>query len=64
MVAAVATDEPQIAEKPAQLAMVAVPSPPRRPPNQALAERNSSLLMPLAVANTPISTNMGITLSS
>jgi hypothetical protein len=36
-VAAVATDEPQIAAKPPQAAMVAMPSPPRRWPTKELA---------------------------
>ena len=45
-VAAVATDEPEIAANPPQAAIVARPSPPRRWPTKVLAERNSSRLMP------------------
>ena len=56
-----ATDEPQIAAKPPQATMVAMPSPPRRWPMKALAARNSSRLMPEVVANEPISRNSGMT---
>ena len=45
-VAAVATDEPQIAAKPPQAATVAMPSPPRRWPTNVLAARNNSRLTP------------------
>ena len=47
-VAAVATDEPLIAAKPAQAAMVATPSPPFKWPTKVLAARKSSRLMPEA----------------
>ena len=60
-VAAVATEEPQIAAKPPQAAIVAMPSPPRRWPRNALAARNSSRLMPDVVAKAPISRNSGTT---
>jgi hypothetical protein len=62
MVAAVATDEPQIAAKPPHAPMVASARPPRNWPSQALPARNSSFDMPDAVANTPIRTNIGIRL--
>src|SRR5262249_61661086 len=60
-VAAVAPAEPQIAAKPPQAAMVAMPSPPLRWPRKAFAARNSSRLMPEVVANAPISRNSGTT---
>ena len=60
-VAAVATEEPEIAAKPAQAAMVAMPSPPFRWPRNALAARNSSRLMPEFDTNAPISRNIGMT---
>jgi hypothetical protein len=60
MVAAVATDDPLMAAKPPQAAMVAMASPPRRCPIQVCAARNSSPLMPEAVANAPIRMNIGI----
>ena len=60
-VAAVATDEPQIAANPPQAAIVAMPSPPRRWPRNEFAARNSSRLMPEVVANAPISRNSGTT---
>src|SRR5262245_53066739 len=41
--------------------MVAIPSPPRRCPRNALAARNSSRLMPELEANDPISRNSGTT---
>src|SRR3712207_8839502 len=64
MVAAVATEEPLIAAKPAQAVTVAMASPPRRWPSQAFEARNSSRLMPDAVANDPIRMNIGITARS
>ena len=54
MVAAVATDEPQIAAKPAHAAIVDSASPPRNGPSQALPARKSSRDMPELVATTPI----------
>jgi hypothetical protein len=62
MVAAVATDEPHIAAKPAHAPMVASARPPRSLPSQALPARNSSFDMPDAVASTPIRMNIGIKL--
>ena len=60
-VAAVATEDPEIAAKPAQAAMVAMPSPPLKWPRKALAARNSSRLMPELETNAPISRNIGMT---
>ena len=60
-VAAVATDEPQIAANPPQAAIVAMPSPPRRWPRNAFAARKSSRLIPDVVANAPINRNSGTT---
>ena len=45
-VAAVATDEPEIAAKPPHAATVAKPSPPRIWPTKVFAARNSSRLTP------------------
>jgi hypothetical protein len=59
MVAAVASDEPQIEPKPAQAPMAAMPTPPRRWPRKASAALNSALDMPPSVANWPISRNSG-----
>ena len=61
MVAAVASDEPQIAPKAAQPPMVATASPPRRCPSQARAARNSARFSPPLVAKSPISRNSGMT---
>ncbi len=63
-VAAVATEEPQIAAKPPQATMVAMPSPPRRWPRNVFEARNSSRLMPEAEAKAPISRNSGMTANS
>ena len=60
-VAAVATDEPLIAAKPAQAAIVARPRPPRQWPTKLLAARNSSRLMPEAETKAPIKRNIGMT---
>ncbi len=60
-VAAVATDEPQIAAKPPQATIVAMPRPPRKWPRNAFAARNSSRLMPDVVANAPIRRKSGTT---
>ena len=59
-VAAVATDEPQMAAKPPQAAMVATPRPPRLCPTKAFAARNISRLMPALETKAPISRNMGM----
>ena len=60
MVAAVATDDPEIAAKPEQAVMVASPSPPRRWPTQARAAPKSSPEIPDRVAKTPIRMNIGM----
>ena len=60
MVAAVATDEPLIAAKPAQAVTVAIARPPRLWPSQALLARNNSRLIPAAVAKAPIRMNIGM----
>jgi len=60
-VAAVATEEPDTAAKPAQATMVAMPRPPRQWPTKVLAARNNSRLMPEAVTNAPMSRNIGMT---
>ena len=60
-VAAVATEEPEIAAKPAQAAMVAMPSPPLKWPRKELAARNNSRLMPEFDTNAPINRNIGMT---
>ena len=59
-VAAVATEEPEIAANPAQAAMVAMPRPPRKWPTNELAARNSSRLMPELDTNAPINRNIGM----
>ena len=59
-----ATDEPQIAAKPPQAAMVATPRPPRRWPRKVLEARNNSRLMPEAEAKAPIKRNSGMTANS
>ena len=61
MVAAVASDEPQIAPNMAQPPTEAMARPPRMCPNQALAARNKARLSPALVANWPISRNKGTT---
>ena len=60
-VAAVAIDEPQIAPKPAQPAMVAIARPPRKWPMNEFAVRNSSFDMPARVTKFPIRMNSGTT---
>ena len=60
-VAAVATEEPEIAAKPPQAAMVAMPRPPFQCPTKVLAARNSSRLMPETDTKAPINRNIGIT---
>jgi hypothetical protein len=64
MVAAVATDEPQIAPKAALAATEPIASPPRKRPISAAANSNSAREMPPWVANWPIRMNSGITLRS
>jgi hypothetical protein len=59
MVAAVASDEPQIAPKPAQAPIAAIATPPLRWPSQPSAALNSAWLMPPSVAKCPISRNIG-----
>jgi hypothetical protein len=64
MVAAVATEEPQIAPKAAQVSTAAIASPPLKRAIAAAATSNSALLMPPWVAKLPIRMNSGITLRS
>ena len=61
MVAAVAAVEPQMAEKAAQAATVAMARPPRRLPSHLFAKSNRSDDMPDIYANCPINTNSGMT---
>jgi hypothetical protein len=61
MVAAVATEEPQIAPKAAQASTAAIARPPRKRDMTALANSNSDLEMPPCVAKCPIRMNSGIT---
>jgi len=60
MEAAVATDDPQMAAKPAQAVIAPKASPPRCRPNHEFAAPKSSRLMPDAVAKLPINMNNGI----
>ena len=60
-VAAVASEEPLIAENPAQAPIVAMGRAPRRPANSALAATNNSCDMPERVATAPIRMNRGST---
>ena len=62
MVAAVATDEPLMAEKPPQATTEANASPPRRWCSQARPAANSSALMPECEAKAPIRMNIGMTM--
>jgi hypothetical protein len=64
MVAAVATEEPQIAPKAAQASTEAIARPPRNGRSTAPRRSNSARLMPPCVAKLPISRNSGITLRS
>jgi len=59
MVEAVASDEPQIAPKPAQAPTEAMAMPPFRWPSQSEAAWNSALDMPDFVANCPIRRKSG-----
>ncbi|OQC05617.1 MAG: hypothetical protein BWX79_02256 [Alphaproteobacteria bacterium ADurb.Bin100] len=61
MVAAVATEEPQMAPNAAQASTAAMASPPRKPPMTAAANWNSARLMPPCVAKWPIRMNSGMT---
>ncbi|MNE76288.1 hypothetical protein D3C80_1725170 [compost metagenome] len=64
MVAAVASDEPQIAPKPAQAPIADSPMPPFQWPMNAAAQRKIARDNPPWVANCPIITNSGITARS
>ena len=55
MVTAQATEEPQMAAKPPQAAMVATASPPFRRPSQVFTQAKSSSLMPDLKAKLPMS---------
>ena len=61
MVAAVATEEPQIAPNAAEASTEAIASPPLKRPITAAANWNSARLMPPCVAKCPIRMNSGIT---
>ena len=61
MVAAVAMDEPQMAPKPAQAAMVACASPPLRCPMKVYAAWKSSCAKPARATKLPIKMNRGMT---
>ena len=61
MVAAVATEEPQMAPKAALAITAAMARPPWRRDVTALAKPNRALEMPPCVANCPIRMNSGIT---
>ncbi len=61
MLAAVATDEPQIAPKAPEAAMEATASPPRRPDRTTRAALKSSADMRDPEATSPIRTKSGIT---
>ena len=60
MVAAVASDEPQMAPKPAQAPTADIATPPFRWPRKLSAARKSDPDMPEMVANCPISRNSGM----
>ena len=51
MVAAVASDEPQIAPNPAHPPIAAMATPPLRCPKKTFAASNRALLIPARVAN-------------
>ncbi|MNC94613.1 hypothetical protein D3C83_115080 [compost metagenome] len=61
MVAAVASELPQTAPKPAQAPTVAMAMPPRKWPRKAFAHWNSEREKPARIANAPMSMNMGMT---
>jgi hypothetical protein len=54
-------DEPQMAPNPPDAITLAIASPPRLCPTNALAAENSSRAMPARATKLPISTNSGIT---
>ena len=58
--AAVASDEPQIAPNPAQAPTEAMATPPLRCPSHPSAALNSAVDIPDRVANCPISRNIGM----
>ena len=60
MAAAVATDEPDAAAKPAQARLVATASPPGNAPNHSRAALNSAVEMPELWAIEPIKRNIGM----
>ncbi len=61
IVAAVASELPQIAPNPAQAPTAAIATPPRQWPISEFAASNSDLDSPPRLANWPISRNIGIT---
>ena len=61
MVAAVASDDPQMAENMPQAAMVDIASPPLRWPRNTKAARYSSRAMPPRSTKSPIRMNIGNT---
>ena len=61
MVAAVATDEPQMAPNAALASTAAIASPPLKRDMTALAKPNKAFEMPPCVAKWPIRMNSGIT---
>jgi len=61
MVAAVATDEPQMAPKAALAITAAMARPPLKRAMTTLAKSNSALEMPPWVAKLPIRMNSGMT---
>ena len=61
MVAAVATEEPQMAPNAALAITAAMARPPRSRPTMAAVNSKSDLLMPPRVANWPMRMNSGIT---
>ena len=64
IVAAVASEEPQMAPNAAQAPTAAMAMPPRQCPMNALTKRNSERDRPPCVANCPISRNSGMTIRS
>ena len=62
MVLAVASDEPEIAEKTPQEPTVAMAIPPFQPPQMVRVELNSMPAMPEWAASTPMKMNMGMAL--
>ena len=64
IVAAVASELPQMAPKPAQAPIAAIAMPPFQWPMNARTQRNSAADSPPCVANCPISRNIGMTMRS